>query len=263
MVRPVSLLALGAVLTACATPTQRAERLAASAGFEQRIVAGDPFDHVVFAKTAGGPVDGFRVYVEGDGTPWITRRRVAADPTPRRPLMLKLMRLDPGPAIYLGRPCHFGAMKRCEPTHWTGGRYSTTVVESMAAALRRTRQALGWRGEITLVGHSGGGVLAMLLASRVPETSAVVTLAANLNIGRWTRLHGYSPLSGSLDPSVAAPLPRRIRQIHVVGGRDRNVPASITRSGIDPRANAALIRFPEHGHHCCWEDVWRSILDRL
>lgn len=255
--------ALAVLLAACATPTQHAERLAASAGFERRLVAGDPFDHVVFVKPAAGPVHGFRVYVEGDGTPWLTRHRVAADPTPRRPLMLKLMRLDPGPAIFLGRPCYFGAMAHCEPADWTGARYSATVVESMAAALSGVRGELEWPGEITLAGHSGGGVLAVLLAPRVADVSTVVTLAANLDVTRWTALHGYSPLAGSLNPATAGPLPERIRQIHLVGGRDRSVPPAVTRAGIHPSSNATLVRFPEHGHHCCWHDVWRSVLDRL
>lgn len=263
MVRFLAGLVLGAILVSCATPTERADRLVAASGFERRVVPGDPFRHLVFIKSAPRPVDGFHVYLEGDGTPWITRRQVAADPTPRRPLMLELMRLDPGPALYLGRPCYFDIMLNCRPEYWTGKRYSETVVASMVAALHNIREQLGWRGDITLLGHSGGGTLAMLMAPRVARTTAVVTLAANLDIDGWTRMHGYSPLSGSLNPATAAPLPARIRQFHVVGGRDRNVPPRITRAGAERQSNTEVLRYPQHNHHCCWEQEWRSILDRL
>lgn len=250
-------------MLACATPAQRAGQLAAAAGFERRVVAGDPFQHLMFVKPGSGTSDAFHVYLEGDGTPWITRTRVAADPTPRQPLMLELMRLDPGPALYLGRPCYFGLMQHCRPEHWTGLRYSEVVVESMLAALRNARAQLGWQGDVVLLGHSGGGTLAMLMAPRMADTRAVVTLAGNLDVEAWARLHGYSPLPGSLDPADADPLPAGVQQLHVVGGEDRTVPPSITRAGAGRRPGPAILEFPQHDHHCCWKDVWRSILNRL
>lgn len=256
-------LGVGVVLGACATPAERADDIAAASGFERRVVAGDPFEHLVFVKPGQSTADDFHVYLEGDGTPWISRGRVAADPTPRQPMMLKLMRLDPRPALYLGRPCYFGLMRGCRPEHWTGGRYSEAVVDSMVAALRNARRQLGWTGGVLLLGHSGGGTLAMLMAPRLPETETVVTVAANLDVGAWTRLHGYTPLSGSLDPTAAEPLPARIRQLHVVGEKDRIVPPAITRPVVDVQKNAQLLSFPGHDHHCCWEKDWRSILDRL
>jgi hypothetical protein len=242
---------------------QRAARIAAAFGFERFVVAGEPFEHLVYVKPANRPVGGFHVYIEGDGTPWLTPYQVALDPTPRQPLMLKLMRLDPAPSLYLGRPCYFGLMKHCESGYWTHGRYSKTVVDSMVAALKGIQSRLGWRGSVTLIGYSGGGALAMLMAPRVKDTSAVVTLAANLDVDAWTKLHGYSPLFDSMNPAVEPPLSSRIRQVHMVGGRDRNVPARITVAGLTHQRNAQIVRFPDYDHHCCWDTVWRSILDRL
>jgi pimeloyl-ACP methyl ester carboxylesterase len=256
-------LGVSVVLGACATPAERADDIAAASGFERRVVAGDPFAHLIFVKPGRSAKGDFHVYLEGDGTPWISRGRVAADPTPRQPLMLELMRLDPGPALYLGRPCYFGLMRGCRPEHWTGGRYSEVVVDSMVAALRNARRELGWTGDISLLGHSGGGTLAMLMAPLLSETQAVVTVAANLDVGEWTRLHGYTPLSGSLDPAIVGPLPARIRQLHVVGEKDRVVPPAIARPVVDRQDNVQLLSFPSHDHHCCWEKEWRSILDRL
>lgn len=252
-----------AALAACATPSERIDRLAGAAGFEKQVVVGDPFEHLVYIKDGDQRASSFHVYIEGDGSPWFTRYRVASDPTPRQPLVLKLMRQDPGPALYLGRPCYFGLMKHCQPEHWTGGRYSATVVDSMAVALRTIRDRLGWQGTPTLIGHSGGGALVMLLAPRIADTKAILTVAGNLDIDAWTRLHEYTPLTGSLNPAEADPLPARIRQLHVTGGHDRNVPPSITRAGLVRQRNAELAHFPEQAHHCCWEASWPAILERL
>ena len=62
---------------------------------------------------------------------------VAADPTPRRPLMLQILARAPMPAIYVGRPCYFEtrADPGCTPELWTSARYSDAVVASLAAVI--------------------------------------------------------------------------------------------------------------------------------
>ena len=79
------------------------------------------------------------------------------------------------------------------------------MVASLAAALRRL-VAVGGFERVLLFGHSGGGVLAVLLAPRVPETAGLVTVAANLDIDRWADLHGYPRLHQSLNPARQPPL---------------------------------------------------------
>jgi pimeloyl-ACP methyl ester carboxylesterase len=83
-------------------------------------------------------------------------------------------------------------------------RYSATVVSSMAVALERLLaereiDRLAW------MGYSGGGVLAMLLAPRFPQTQAIVTVAANRDIDAWADHHGYLRLAGSLNPAEGRP----------------------------------------------------------
>jgi pimeloyl-ACP methyl ester carboxylesterase len=51
----------------------------------------------------------------------------------------------------------------------------------MQAALERIL-ASGHFDGVVLIGYSGGGTLAMLLAARVPETRGVITIAGNLDI---------------------------------------------------------------------------------
>lgn len=248
-------------LAACATPSERFANRAAALGLRSETVPGKGFSHAVFANGAVGRGGPLHVYLAGDGIPWIAGLP-ARDPTPSDPLILHLMALDSAPSLFLGRPCYHDMAERdgCLGRLWTGARYSETVVASMAAALRRI---LKRRGDPTLVliGHSGGGTLAMLLAARLEKTAAVVTIAANLDIDAWTRLHAYPPLNGSLDPVRQPPLAPGIYQIHYAGGRDRIVPAKIVRAGL--KGNARLSVEPEYGHVCCWRTIWPRVLSRL
>src|SRR5262249_18582832 len=133
MGRAIGLLATcGAIaLVACGTPTRAFSRYAHSLGMREEIVEGTVFGHVVFAS--GAPASGtLHVSLDGDGTPW-SLWAPSADPTPRNPLVLRLMALDPTPSLYLGRPCYHGLSQEppCTEAFWTSARYSETVVSSM------------------------------------------------------------------------------------------------------------------------------------
>ena len=175
--------------------------------------------------------DTLHVYVEHDGTPWTDFTHVADDPTPRTPFALELMARDAGPRLLLGRPCYFdpGKDPGCGPLLWTHQRYSLEVITSMVAALRSFLSMHPFR-RVVLIGYSGGGTVAWLMAAYVPETKAVVTVAANLDTDEWARIHGYSALEGSLNPALLPELPPTIAQLHYVGGRDQKVPPSVVRS---------------------------------
>jgi pimeloyl-ACP methyl ester carboxylesterase len=243
---------------ACAAPASEFTRRAAALNMTAEVVRGDPFDHVVFS---GPPQTGSRrlhVYLDGDGTPWLGGRP-ARDPTPRKPLVLSLMAHDAVASVYVGRPCYHGLVDApgCTTKLWTSGRYSEAVVASMAAAVRRI---IAIRGidDIAWFGYSGGGSLAVLLAARFPESTAVVTVSANLDIAGWTDAHGDLPLSDSLNPARQAPLPDRIVQIHYAGGRDRRVPVDVVRSGVTGAGRVVVM--PKYDHACCWAEEWPRIL---
>ncbi len=250
-----------ALLGGCATPAEHFAETAGAMGFERQVVTGAGFRHVLFWKNRGraGPV--LHVYIDGDGTPDI-RGYPAADPTSRNPLMLRLLELDPGPAVLLGRPCYYGLADDlgCHPALWMEERYSEVVVASMAAALREIL-AQGPYRRVTWFGHSGGGSLAVLLAARVPETGAVVTAAANLDIDAWAESRGARPLVGSLNPAHQPALPPEVVQRHYAGGRDEVVPPEVTRKGLGPGVPLTVI--PEYDHRCCWEKLWPDLLADL
>lgn len=252
-----------AQLSGCTTAALRVDERAASLGYRRLVVQGDGYSHVAYLKEGlSAPGMALHVYLEGDGTPWMRRRVAASDPTPRTPLMLDLMSLDPAPSLYLGRPCYHGLNREqaCTPDMWTDKRYSRAVVASMAAALVRLSADYP---ALILLGHSGGGTLAMLMAEHLPKTEAVITVAANLDIARWAGLHRQPPLTGSLNPVERPPLPQRVRQTHYAGGRDGNVPPMLVRDAIARQQGAGFIVFSNQGHGCCWRDVWPVILRRL
>jgi hypothetical protein len=258
-IAPVAVLVATLLLGACATPQQRFRAELEAASLRAETIAGLGFDHLVVRKRgkASGPV---HVYIEGDGVPWLTPERPSDDPTPRTPLALKLMLRDPREALYLGRPCYFGAGGReCDARAWTDQRYSAAVVASMATALDR---ALGGaQRRIVLIGYSGGGVLATLLSRRVPDVDAVITIGANLDVAAWAALHRYTPLAGSLDPVV---LPHAdVRERHLVGSDDRNVPPALLERYARGRRNVEVIERPRYDHVCCWVEAWTDLIAEL
>ena len=244
---------------ACATPLERFSARVATAGLTPQVIHGTAYDHLVIVKPGYG--ESLHVYVEGDGTPWQTRQAPANEPTPRTPIALELMLRDPHRSIYLGRPCYFGVVgERCTALAWTHERYSEAVVESMASALAAVAER---PRPIVLIGHSGGGVLAVLLARQYPGVEVVVTVGANLDVAAWTALHGYSPLEGSLDPARLPPTAAGPRERHYVGSDDHVVPPSQLRDYARGRKTVEVIEWKGFDHVCCWAAVWPEILSTI
>lgn len=251
-------------LTACSTPSERIDRMARDLGLERLRLNANGFELRVYRHAVPAAAGRLHIYLGGDGRPWRTRTSISTDPTPGRPLTLELMALDATPSLYLGRPCYFGesAAPGCDPRRWTSGRYSETVVSTMAVALGDLIARENLR-ELTLIGYSGGGVIAWLLAARLPQVTRLVTVAANLNLAAWAGHHGYSPLSGSLDPAQQPRLPARVEHWHLVAKDDRQVPLAITTEAAGSELAGATIRLFEGDHQCCWVDHWPAILALL
>jgi hypothetical protein len=251
-----------AALTACATPAEHFERRGAGLGIASMSLPGNGFQHLAYVAGMREGSDTLHVYIEHDGTPWTDFTHVADDPTPRTPFALELMAQDPAPRLLLGRPCYHEPTNAssCGPLMWTHRRYSPEVVASMVAALRAFLSLHPFR-RVVLIGYSGGGTIAWLMAVHVPETIAVVTVAANLDTDEWARIHGYSALKGSLNPALQPALPPAIVQMHYVGSRDPNVPPSIVRSFARGHSGAQVIEVAGFAHECCWIERWPRLLD--
>ena len=173
------------------------------------------------------------------------------------------MALDTQAAVYLGRPCYHRSAEtkpaNCNSDLWTGARYSEAVVASMAHGVTRLVDQAG-ADEVTLIGYSGGGVLALLVAQRVAAISTVVTLGANLDILAWTQHHRLLPLNRSINPSDIVRWRSELRQIHYIGGRDKRVPPETRRAFVEAVTQATFITLHELDHSCCWQARWPEIL---
>jgi hypothetical protein len=205
------------------------------------------------------------VYIEGDGRPYRNRFLIAKDPSPQNPLILNLMMQDNTSSLYLGRPCYFNKSlttmqdSHCNPRYWTSARYSEEVVNSMVSVLREYLSTHPHRG-ISLIGHSGGGTLAVLMAARMPEVDQVVTLAGNLDIVAWIRLHHYTPLKNSLNPADLNLT--HIQQIHFGGDKDNNIPPALSAAWLKSMGQSMHI-LKDADHNCCWQLNWNTVLTQI
>jgi len=262
---PALLLALLGLLSAgCASPSARFDRIAAADHFGRAVMQGGRFEHVIYRRDAQvEPSRQLHVYLGGDGSPW-SGNRPSGDPTPREPLALRLMALDPGRGIYVGRPCYHGLHRGapCDSKDWTSARYSSAVIDSMAVVINEWVRTAAVE-EVVLIGYSGGGAIAVLLAPRVSAVSAVITVAANLDTDAWVAHHRFDPLTGSLNPALQPPLPVSVRQIHLVAENDRIVPPATSQRFFHANATAARYSYADFDHRCCWETVWPEVLALL
>lgn len=251
------------LLSGCSTLESRMETIAAAAHLEQRRIPGNDFE--LFALERRRANDDIHIYIEGDGRPWTGGgTRISIDPTPRQPSALELMADDPLGQLYLGRPCYFGSANSapCESRLWTYERYGETVVAAMTEALRKW--AMGHaHGRITLIGYSGGGVLALLIAERLPSIHRVVAIATPVDHKRWTQVHDYTPLYGSINPAEQSEWRANVERIFIFGENDDNVAPKIFAPLAARISNARIIILPKEGHDCCRHEAWHDTLQRL
>ena len=210
-------------------------------------------------RTSSGPV---HVYLEGDGRAW-RARRPPRDPTPVDPMGLRLAAQDPAPAVlWVGRPCMYlpaQAAARCGPEWWTSHRYSAEVVDAINAVISR---AVGKR-KVMLIGHSGGGALATLVAARRDDVTALLTVCAPLDLSYWTEQGAMTPLHGSLNPVDVAHLLAALPQRHLAGSADRVVPPEVVRRfvrALPPSTTAQLEVKTGYTHQCCWAKDWPQLI---
>ncbi|NOQ17468.1 MAG: alpha/beta hydrolase [Methyloprofundus sp.] len=267
MVTYKSLLISGlfASLLSCAAPEVKFAWQAKAYGFSQNIVQGPHFKHRVYSNALVQDRTGsLHIYLGGDGSPWIGHRWIATNPTPRNTLILKLMQQDNQAALFLGRPCYHGliADTSCTNALWTSQRYASEVISAMATAINKLTKQYQTE-QLVLIGFSGGGTIAALLTEHLSNIDGIVTIAANLDVTAWTEYHSYSPLSASLNPIQRQPIANNIWQLHLAGGKDKNIPTQQIKAFVDKQFAAELLVFADFDHHCCWTEIWPGILQSI
>ncbi len=250
------------VLLACASPHTRITRICSDCELiELNRDSAIPLT-AYYRPPADGKHDVLHIYLEGDGVPW-QFNRPARNPVSRRMTALRLMQMDKAASLYLNRPCYGQSEPppACRPDDWTFGRYSDDVVSKMNRALDEFSET--GHLPLVLIGYSGGGTLAMLLAARRTDVIGVITIAANLDHQSWTGRHGYLPLHNSLNASKIAPLPAHIFRWHLAGGKDIQVPADLVYATASTDRDARYLYYPDFDHTCCWSDIWPELLRSL
>lgn len=245
-------------ISGCTTAAKKNQGFAEKQDLHRQVLSSEQFGHVAYLNQAAlANSTSWNVYIEGDGVPWLSHKWVASDPTTPLPLMLRLMSQDSKPALYLARPCYEGLASEagCSPWLWTHGRYSRPVVESMLYALNILADKYGV-SQVTLIGHSGGGTMAMLMAPHSELIRTVITIASNLDVKAWAERNRYSSLLGSLDPADQPELTSHIEQYHYLGRRDRSIPLEENLRFLESQSNTHVVIVDQCGHQDCWEDYF-------
>ena len=252
-----------ATLTACSNVESQMKqqqmvtsRLAEDHGWQRLNIDTGFFVLAAFVPSDSQQSDLLTIYIEGDGLAWISSTDISPDPTPIHATALQMaLHQSRGNVAYLARPCQYvknDALRNCESVWWTDRRFAPEVIEASNNAVDQLKRRSDAR-QIVLIGYSGGGAVAALLAARRNDVVKLITVAGNLDTEKWTRLHMVSPLSGSLNPADYWRQLVDIPQVHYVGGRDEIVGELVARSYASrfPKdRQPQIVVIPEYDHHC-------------
>lgn len=232
-------------------------------GFVQQSIQAGAFRLAGYVRHSDTPADIFTLYIEGDGAPWPTPFSPPNDPTPLSPTALEMALADPGAAVaYMARPCQYltaDALRQCDSAWWTERRFAPEVVAAYDEVVDQLKSKFLAR-YIRLVGYSGGGVMAVLLAAQRKDIESVLTVAAPLSVGEWVAWHGASSLMGSLDPALLGTDTHLPPSVHFVGGNDKTVPVPVVESFVRHMGGWVVI-VPGFDHECCWARDWAKLLE--
>lgn len=256
------------LLAGCVTgdSRERAALLAKKSGLNSQNLQTSRFELRIWQRITA-PAQPVRVYIEGDGYAWVSRTRPSDDPTPRQPTGLMLAAADASAnVLYLARPCQFigpPLPANCGTTWWTENRFSPTVVQAMDEALSQSLQP--WPGiQIELVGYSGGGAIAALIAARRDDVRSLRTVAGNLDVAYVNAVHNVSAMPDALSAIDVAPRLANLPQIHFTGSADSTVPPE-TAKRFQQAAGGRCVRIEQvrgMAHGSDWAAVWPSLLQQ-
>ncbi len=241
--------------------TQTAQGIAQHASFSSFTRNGGIFD-IQGYKRITHDMQFPTLYIEGDGLAWINRRTLSPNPTPINPLAFKLASLDQSPSVfYLARPCQYVDIQtqpRCNNAYWSDARFASEVIENYQVILNQLKMQHDIQG-FHLVGFSGGGAIAALIAAGRNDIASLRTIAGNLDHVALSRDKNVSLLSRSLNPIDIAPRINHIPQIHFSGAEDKVIPPWVARAFANKAGNPACVhakRIENASHLDGWEKLW-------
>lgn len=252
----VSLLLLGGCASGKDAPVAP-EEIGKLYGFETVFVEGGGFLITTYQKVHDKKAP-YVFYIEGDGAAFTYRHMVSTNPTPRARVFIELAAMDKRQnVVYVARPCQYTPMDlnpKCEKSYWTEKRLSDDSIEALNEVINKVNNGQ----KFSLVGYSGGGGVAVLIAARNPMVRDIVTIAGNLDIAAFTAYHKTPPMKESLNPVDYAKLIKDIPQFHTSGEKDRIVPPSIAIKYVK-ESDSPCVRqqtFKGVTHKNGWNKIW-------
>jgi len=207
---------------------------------------------------APGVYKHLRVFIEGDGHAWATSSQPSIDPTPHTSLMASFAAADRSPAAYLARPCQFVMSGNCSVATWTSDRFSSDVMASMDAGLDAIKRQFGV-DQFELVGHSGGGAVALVLAGMRSDVNQVQTIAGNVDPIYWTAINKLSPLNSPVTPLQYKARLKSIPQRLFIGSRDLIVPPAVALDYVSRLgAECVEVSWTDADHQTGYQAAWYS-----
>lgn len=261
------LLGLCLALASCAETDWRAhaDRIAAPVGLQREQIQTQPFLLTAYSRISQPGTASLHVYIEGDGLAWFSRSEPSHDPTPHQALGLELAAADASPnVVYLARPCQFTPMNLnpdCGIRWWTSLRYAPTVISAMNQAIDQlVRRAPGQ--PLELIGYSGGGALAILLAAQRHDVASIRTVAGNLDTEYVNQIHDVSAMPDSANPAAVARQTAQIAQLHFSGASDSVVPPAVATRFATAAGGTCIHTEVVNGlsHSGDWAARWPALL---
>lgn len=189
----------------------------------------------------------------------------AETPANSKPLSFRLALLDPAPNVaWLVQPCHLSEQFiDCNSPIWHPQRYHPARVEAINAAIEQLKTSAGAQ-QIHLIGHSGGGTLALLIAARRKDVASVRTLAGNLDTDAFARHHQIVPVAAESNPLRHADALRNIPQNHWLAQNDEIIPNYLASQYVNRTSKGNCLRLqvvPQTSHQQGWEKRWPDFLN--
>lgn len=217
-------------------------------GYQSKIIETEHLSFYTMEKEdmkKGNPI---RFYIEGDGTP-----------NPSAPVALKMAEQDSYPNIvYLTRPCQYSENDLCQnKALYKEARFHKEIVQEMEELSLYFIQKYK-APSVEFVGYDGGGTMALLLSSRIPITTQVITVAGLLNTSSQTDLHEDTVHINEQKDILA-----RIPQVHYVGGKDTVATRRAAERFVARLKNpkSAKVKVLPNMTHTGWEKVSFSFFE--
>ena len=246
-----------------------ANDIASKAGFTKEYIKAGDFTLMTYQRF-NKLSDKISIYIEGDGRAWESKHRLSDDPTPSNPMALRLAAVDPADNIaYIARPGQYplSGFPECDSKYWSGFRFAPEVINSFNRAIDVLKEEAGVK-YVELIGYSGGGAIAILVAAGRSDIISLRTIAGNLDPEALSAYHRVSQLYGSMNPLDFAKKVAHIPQRHFVGSNDQIVPVFVAQSfvikmGDKSDERITIVRGVTHqsGWSGCWPELLKEPID--